>query len=178
MRSPPRTDFAALLRRASEVDAETFAQEFSAPYLVATGTLAGSLDPGKKTQDTGLLRVPTEGPAHTLGVKNPLAGHVFAVRKTIRDDPTRIYVGRADANDVVIVDRSISARQAWFERQGEAMVVVDAHSRNGTFVNLEQLAKGAAHAVREEDVVTFGRVSFQFFSPAGLYYALRIFSQK
>ncbi len=171
-----RRSFADLLKLASECDLDEFANVIDCPYLVATGTLAGKLEPGKVTKDTGYLQIDPTHPSHTLAGKNPLAGQVIAVKKTMRDDPGRIYVGRVSTNDVVIDDRSISSRHAWFERQGEAVLVTDAGSRNGTFVNLEKIAKGAALAVKDEDVVTFGRVSFQFFNAFALYYALRAFS--
>jgi hypothetical protein len=171
-----RRSFADLLKLAAECDIGEFGNVIDSPYLVATGTLAGKLEPGNVTKDTGFLQIDASHPAHTLHGKNPLAGQVVAVKKSMRDDPGRIYVGRAASNDLVIDDRSISSRHAWFERQGEAVLVTDAGSRNGTFVNLEKIAKGAALAVKDEDVVTFGRVSFQFFNAFALYYALRAFA--
>jgi hypothetical protein len=171
-----RRSFADLLKLAAECDLAEFADVIDCPYLVATGTLAGKLEPGKVTKDTGFLQIDPGHPSHTLTGKNPLAGQVVAVKKSIRDDPGRIYVGRAATNDVVIEDRSISSRHAWFERQGEAVLVADAGSRNGTFVNLARIEKGSAQAVKDEDVVTFGRVSFQFFNAIPLYYALRAFT--
>lgn len=171
-----RRSFADLLKLASECDLAEFADVIDCPYLVATGTLAGKLEPGKVTKDTGFLQIDASHPSHSPSGKNPLAGQVVAVRKSMRDDPGRIYVGRASTNDVVIEDRSISSRHAWFERQGEAVLVADAGSRNGTFVNLEKIEKGSAQAVKDEDVVTFGRVSFQFFNAFALYYALRAFT--
>jgi len=176
MTATSRRSFADLLKLASECGMDEFTNVVDCPYLVATGTLAGKLEAGAVTKDTGFLQLPPGHPAHTLGDKNPMAGQVMVVRKLMRDDPSRIYVGRAAGNDLVIDDRSISSRHAWFERQGEALLVADAGSRNGTFVNLERCPKGEAQAVKDEDVVTFGRVSFQFFNPEALYFALRAFS--
>ena len=171
-----RHSFADLLKLASECGMDEFINVIDCPYLVATGTLAGSLESGAVTKDTGFLQLPSGSPAHTLGGKNPLAGQVLAVRKLMRDDPARIYIGRAAGNDLVIEDGSISSRHAWFERQGEAVLVTDAGSRNGTYVNLERSPKAEAQVVKDEDVVTFGRVSFQFFNPEALYFALRAFA--
>src|SRR5688572_1642347 len=108
--SAPAWTLAQLVQRATEVDAETFTSELESPYLVATGTLEGRVDPGLKSQDTGLLELAAGGPSHSLAMKNPLAGRILPVTKRMKDDPARIYVGRSDANDVVVVDRSISAR--------------------------------------------------------------------
>jgi len=176
MSPAPRRSFADLLKLASECGMDEFGGVIDCPYLVATGTLAGKLESGEVTKESGFLKLPSGNPAHTLGGKNPLAGQVVAVRKLMRDDPSRIYVGRASGNDLVIDDRSISSRHAWFERQGEALVLADAGSRNGTFVNLAKCPKGEMQAVKDEDVVTFGRVSFQFFNPEALYFALRAFA--
>lgn len=176
MTSAARRSFADLLKLAAECDVNEFTDVIDCPYLVATGTLAGKVEPGKVTKDTGLLQLDASHPAHTFSGKNPLAGQVVAVKKTIRDDPGRIYLGRAATNDLVVDDPSISSRHGWFERQGEAVVIYDAGSRNGTFVNLAKIAKGSAQAVKDEDVVTFGRVSFQFYNATALYYAIRAFT--
>lgn len=176
MPPPARRSFADLLKLAAECGLQEFTDVIDSPYLVATGTLAGKLEPGMVTKDTGFLQIDSGHPSHSPSGKNPLAGQVISVKKSMRDDPGRIYVGRAASNDLVIDDRSISSRHAWFERQGEAVLVADAGSRNGTFVNLEKIAKGAAQAVKDEDVVTFGRISFQFFNAVALYYALKAFT--
>jgi hypothetical protein len=168
--------FTDLLKLAAECDLNEFQDIIDSPYLVATGTLAGRVEPGNVTKDTGFLQLDDQHPGHTLSGKNPLAGQVLAVMKSMRDDPGRIYVGRAASNDLVIEDRSISSRHGWFERQGEAVLIADAGSRNGTFVNLARIDKAVAQAVKDEDVVTFGRVSFQFFNPVAMYFALRAFT--
>ena len=176
---PPATrrSFSDLLKLAVEVDLREFLNVIDCPYLVATGTLAGTVTPAGATNETGFLQLEPGNLAHSPGGRNPMAGKVLAVRKAMRDDPSRIFVGRVASNDLVIDDDSVSSRHGWFERQGEALLVTDAGSRNGTFVNLERLGKGQCRAVKDEDVVTFGRVSFQFFHPLALYYALKAFSE-
>lgn len=168
--------FAELLRIARSTSAEDFVRKLDCPFLVATGALGGAVRPGRETKETGVLHL-DGSPSHSVGSKHPMAGRIVAVRKrkgSVRD-PARITVGRAADNDLVIDDRSVSAHHAHFERQGELLFVIDAGSRNGTCVNLARLEAGQPCAVKDEDVVTFGRVSFQFFTPLPLYYALKAF---
>jgi hypothetical protein len=51
----------------------------------------------------------------------------------------RVLVGRDPSCDMVIDDKSVSRRHAYFERRGPGWAVVDQGSANGTFVNGAQV---------------------------------------
>jgi FHA domain-containing protein len=169
--------FAELLGLARASAPDEFETRIDCPYLIATGTLAGDVRPGRVLGETSSLQLDDGRAAHTMAKKHPLAGQVFAVRKRLRSDPARVHLGRTEENDIVIDETSVSSHQASFERNGELLFLSDAGSRNGTYVNLDRIDKGESKPVKDEDVVTFGRVSFQFFNPLPLYYALKAFTE-
>jgi hypothetical protein len=84
-----------------------------------------------------------------------------------------ILVGRATSNDVVIADRSISKLHARLRYDGGVLVVQDAGSSNGTAVNGDAALAGVDVVVGDSDLVRFGNVSFQAFSPVRLHGLLR-----
>ncbi len=51
----------------------------------------------------------------------------------------RVLVGRDPSCDMVIEDKSVSRRHAYFERRGPGWAIVDQGSANGTFVNGAQV---------------------------------------
>ena len=69
-------------------------------------------------------------------------------------------VGRASSNVVTLTDGSISGKHARILRTPEGFVVEDLKSRNGTFVNGEQVKE--RHPLADKDVVRFGKVLLTF----------------
>lgn len=69
-------------------------------------------------------------------------------------------VGRDLTSDIPVSDSSISTHHARFVRDGESYSLEDLGSRNGTFVNGEQVT--ASRSLADNDVVRFGRVIFTF----------------
>jgi FHA domain-containing protein len=55
----------------------------------------------------------------------------------------RVLVGRDPTCDMVIDDKSVSRRHAYFERRGPGWAIVDQGSANGTFVNGAQVMDAA-----------------------------------
>lgn len=168
-----------LLAVSSRLSLDEFLRTFDCHYLVASGLLSGSLREGRERSDTGVLEL-GERVSHSPSVPNPQAGAVFAVRKERRGagpDAAKITVGRSRDEDICIPDSSVSHRHAHFEREGEVLFLVDDDSRNGTFVNLNRLKTGVGSPVHDEDVITFGRVSYQLFSPAALFISLQAFRE-
>lgn len=99
---------------------------------------------------------------------------VFVVRKTKAGAfGDTILVGRATSNDVVIADRSISKLHARLRYEAGALVVQDAGSSNGTAVNGDAAPTGVDVVIGDSDLVRFGNVSFQAFSPTRLHGLLR-----
>jgi hypothetical protein len=70
-----------------------------------------------------------------------------------------VTVGRDAANDVVLTDRSVSGSHAILRFVGNQWIVADLESRNGTFLNGEQVIPESG--IIPGDVVQFGAVRLQ-----------------
>lgn len=144
------------------------------PVLIGVGIL-----------DVKLLRDPhSHGSTLCLGFEqvredashppDPLVGIILPVvaRSSRRKD--QVIIGRAASCDVVVDDPSVSERHCVIEDRGDALTVSDRGSTNGTLINGTPLEPSLAHTLRDEDVLTLGRHSFQFFTPAVLYQYLQL----
>ncbi len=83
-------------------------------------------------------------------------------RFVLETQPTRI--GRGADNQIVLDGDSVSRRHAHLERRGEAWVVVDDGSTNGTYVNDEQIVREAL--LINGDRVKVGPTIFKFLGGA------------
>lgn len=72
----------------------------------------------------------------------------------------RLSIGRAAGNDIVLNDEAISSRHAVLEMQLSTLLLTDLGSTNGTKVNGQNLSAHRPTALKNGDVVTFGRSSF------------------
>jgi hypothetical protein len=98
---------------------------------------------------------------------------VFPIKKGHRAGAD-ISVGRSSQNDVVIRDHQVSKIHCVFHELEHGFQLVDAGSRNGTWVGKHRLApKGDARAVKFGDMVTLGHLAFFFLDPAGCWEKLR-----
>ncbi len=96
----------------------------------------------------------TEDVAHA-----PDMGATGATR-SLRRSARVITVGRAPENDVVVNDPAVSWHHAEIRAtENDQFEVVDLNSHNGTFLNGQQITRGAIH---ELDRVTVGDRSFRF----------------
>lgn len=84
----------------------------------------------------------------------PLRGRRVAITKQL------VRVGRASHNDVVVPDESVSGLHATLERRGEEWFILDASSRNGTFVRAERIEKETK--LQGPTVLQFGNVQAMF----------------
>jgi len=89
-------------------------------------------------------------------VSGTLAGRTFEIRKDVE-------VGRTALADVELGDPSVSRRHATLARHGDAWILTDLGSQNGTTVNGKRLREPAA--LRDGDEVRFGAVVLEFRSP-------------
>ena len=74
-------------------------------------------------------------------------------------------VGRAPINDIVLDSTLVSNEHARIFFRKPSLWVEDRNSRNGTFINDDQLQPEKAVAVRERDIVRFGDVRFRIVPP-------------
>ncbi len=79
-----------------------------------------------------------------------------------------ITLGRTENNDVVIEDHSISRFHAYFMKDAktQAWKVVDADSRNGTWVGPLKLSGNKPEPVSDRVKLRFGEVELRYFEPA------------
>lgn len=114
----------------------------------------------------GLPGGPTTGqqPVRESGGQHPLAsllvrsgdlkGQRFPIRVPV------VNVGRADYNDIVVDDGTVSTIHAKFQRREGIWILVDLDSTNGTFVDGERVSGEAPLAPGA--IVRFGDVSMVF----------------
>ena len=92
-------------------------------------------------------------PTLLLQLKNKILGK-YQLQKG-----ASLTIGRREANDLVIEDRSVSGHHAKIDSLQDRFVLTDLQSKNGTFVN-EQLI--SSHWLKHEDVITIGGYSLVF----------------
>src|SRR3954471_21713518 len=75
-------------------------------------------------------------------------------RKTVElgEDLT---IGRTDISDVVLEDSGLSRKNTTFFRDGDAVLVADENSTNGTFLNGQRIS-GPPQELRDGDTLTIG----------------------
>lgn len=72
----------------------------------------------------------------------------------IRLDGTTVTLGRGASNAIQLHDTEVSREHAEFRRRGEAFMIRDLESSNGTFVNGEQITE---HELKSGDQLQLGR---------------------
>jgi pSer/pThr/pTyr-binding forkhead associated (FHA) protein len=96
---------------------------------------AGGAAPGAAAAAPSPAAPKPDVPLGTLMVRNgPLKGQSFPIRVPV------INVGRADYNDIVFQDPSVSSAHAKIQRRDGVWVLVDVGSTNGTFVDDERIS--------------------------------------
>ncbi|MEE2902576.1 MAG: FHA domain-containing protein [Myxococcota bacterium] len=159
---------------ATSLTNEEFMRRYPGVYLVAMGTLSAeevANDDGESV--TREIQVPFSRPRHHSRQANPLKGQLFV----IEDDSgnTAVTLGRTGLSQVQVPDQTISATHAQLRiAHDQAVYLKDMKSKNGTSVNNKPIATNQERPLRDGDLVTFGRYSFQFFRPATLHAALRL----
>ena len=100
-----------------------------------------------------------------LGGGAPMAAVVEKTRENVFKE--RITVGRTGNNDLKLDDPSVSRFHAWLEMGAEAWVLVDAGSRNGTYLAGRRLAARQPAPLTNALAVRVGAVQLTFFTAEG-----------
>jgi hypothetical protein len=96
------------------------------------------------------------------------------LKRSTRGEADRIAVGRAEDNDVVLQEPSVSNYHAQFETHEDgSLAVTDLRSKNGTRVNGLALVAGAGRWVQPMDHLQFGKVATFTCIPSVLRSVLR-----
>ena len=106
-----------------------------------------------------------------IGGGEPLA---VVVEKT-KDNAfqRRVTVGRTSNNDIVLDDNSVSRFHAWLELGDGGWVIVDAGSRNGTWVAGKKLNAKAPSNLASGVKVRVGVIELTFYSSDGFLKMLK-----
>ena len=167
---------------------QQFEEEFDGSFFLAIGLVAAEPMPArrkprfvKRTQELSRIHVENtysmntgERLIHSLN-DHPLAGCTFFLPAS-ETAPQR--VGRRPDLDLTVPDISVSDLHCELHPgEAGAMNVVDLDSTNGTLINLKRLEPGTPTLLRNEEVLTVGRYSLQYFVAASLFDAMQVLNQ-
>jgi DNA-binding SARP family transcriptional activator len=123
-----------------------------------------ALEDAIRRQDPALDAAAWWGPSSVAG---PDAWLDIDGRPPVRLDRTRVVVGRAPGNDVVLADDPlVSHTHVVIDRIGAAWTARDLGSRNGTFLNGDRIT--AERVLRPGDVLRLGSTVLNFRSEASI----------
>jgi len=166
---------------------EQYLQEYPGVFLLAIGLVSAQAGPPRRdlrryaTEELHALDIEDtcsmdfgERLTHSLN-DHPLAGCTFFIPCT---DLTPKIVGRKPECDLTIPDTSVSDQHCELRlTKAGPMLVTDMGSTNGTLVNLEHLDPGVSTEIADEQILTVGRYSFQFFEARSLHAAMQLLEQ-
>lgn len=165
--------FPDLLERAGVTTENEFVASLGVPVLVATGTLALRVLAGDGPRSTGTIELPGQQSVRERLRNDPQLARIYKIRR--RDgEAGPLQLGRTADNDIAIDDSSLTRHHATLEVRQDLVIVTDMESKNGTFLNEERLDPGTPAAAKSADVVRFGRVSMQVYTPRALYHTLKM----
>lgn len=129
-------------------------------------------EPGADEDDDFQFRTQSGVTVPVIGGGEPIA---VLVEKT-KDNAfqRRVTIGRTSNNDIVLEDASVSRFHAWLEstdRQG--WTVVDAGSRNGTYVSGKKLVAKAPSALTSGSKLKVGTIELTFLTAEGFVKLLK-----
>jgi len=81
-----------------------------------------------------------------------------------------VTVGRVESNDIIVDDHSVSRFHAYFQHdpRKDEWVLVDAESKNGTWVDAVRLTPNTRQPLRDGAALRFGDAELKFLLPEGL----------
>jgi hypothetical protein len=157
---------------AAALGQEAFCRQLPAPVLITALPL---LDRSFQAAPTRMLAEGEQLTGRSTRVRLDHRSEVLELRPDGHRRAPQISIGRAEENDVVIQDETVSTRHALFlpGPAGGGPALQDLESTNGTRVNDASIIPMRVVRLRDGDVVSFGDATYFFYSPAGLWTALR-----
>ena len=141
-------------------------RELASPSLVWEAAVKPKTD-----EEDGLwLLTGTGGPMARPRSGEPLVLPVKKLEGSKNPFAMGVTVGRVETNDIVVEDHSVSRFHAYFQHdpRKDEWVLVDAESKNGTWLDGLKLAPNTRQLLRDGAMVKFGDCEMRFFSPEGL----------
>jgi hypothetical protein len=160
--------FANILRT---IGADDFLKEYDHPFLLLVsqptdgeGYSAHVVD---RTTETGISSQPT--------MKVPNDTTVIELIKSDRNEyKSKITLGRAKINDIIIEDVRISkVHTFFFSAQNKSIQVMDAGSSNKTKIDTKVLESHKQYPINDGDSISFWKYTFVFLTPNGFIKILK-----
>ncbi len=172
--NPGPDGFIDLRTLREQVRAATAAEveEFCALPAIVVGDapLARSVSTGKIDTPSRELPVGKPVPPRRRGATGRQGRLAILAKRQKNPFADMVSLGRAINNDIVLALPSVSKMHGYFRKGAEGWTFTDPRSKNGTFVNGERLAQGAARPLADGDVLQFGNdVLATFVSPERLH---------
>jgi pSer/pThr/pTyr-binding forkhead associated (FHA) protein len=162
-------NLAKLVQLAKLVPQEEFLEKCPDPVFVAMGVLEAQ---EIRARCGATTEVKVSKPAtHNPRRQHPLAGQVFVLPVSSKESGSIIF-GRERPADILVPDDTVSILHCMIEWSEGRVTITDPGSTNGTQVNLLPLREKRPVALLNEDIVTIGPHSFQYFLPDGFYQVL------
>ncbi len=161
-----------------ELDEESFRKRHGNAFLLHGGAIRLSAEV-KHTETGGAL-----GGRKKVKFSRPRTDYlVFPVRKRGESSSSGfISVGRAEKNDVVVPDVSLTRVHAFFKQSDDGrFFFLDGASKNGTFLNDEIVpawGEGEPAELASGDRVRFGSMEFTFLEASEFRYLAKRISDK
>jgi hypothetical protein len=146
---------------------DDFARKLEGPFLLFEPRAPSLDDSGEMYR---FKTISSAGPV-TISSGEPV---VFTIQKTKDNAFQRgVTVGRTTNNDLVLDDPSVSRFHAWFQLDDDRWFVVDAVSKNGTYLQGQPLKPKQPTPIAEEAKIRFGTVEVTYLTANGLLQLLR-----
>ncbi len=146
---------------------ERFQGEFPDPFLVE---LRQAKSQSRQEFDTPPAHTEDALTAAAINATDPSAqSRLLTVSKRGTMFPSKLTVGRTKNNDVFVQDAGMSKLHAFFELRDGTYTLVDASSRNGTFINARRLQGTAPAALKSGDRIQFSGLCYRFFLSADFF---------
>lgn len=138
------------------VDPDGFAKAFPHPWLVWS-------PPEDPNEDKILSTSASEQGQTDFVSGEPVA--LAVVKSEPNAFPFGITIGHAENNDIVIRHQQVSRFHAYLQRAGEAWVLVDADSKNGTWIDGRRLQPSKPTPLPSRARLLLGEVQLEYFEP-------------
>ncbi len=161
------------LKAAKVMSRGAFLKTFTEPILIAMGVLETEEIRARcgRTTELHVSRPATHNPRK----KHPLAGRVFPIPIASKPSGSLLF-GREEPADVIVPDETVSFRHCLISWDDLEVTITDLGSTNGTLVNLRPLRAQRPTELLNEDIITVGRHSFQYFLPSQFHRVLQALS--
>lgn len=148
----------ALYAASEGLDSKQFSERFSWPFLLHEDTQSVIEVEGGQTMSMAYMPTSTDAREARSWVVYELRGPEHSIDV--------LSLGRAESNDVVLADHSVSKSHARLTVQPNktTLLVTDLGSRNGTTYEGRRIGAESSAEVTSGAIVTFGRVPLRFLS--------------